>query len=68
LCGLPNPPRRFSAFDVLLALEDLHIGEAGENLALVVDRHFFGGAELRVLRDDGRAKETRAASDRPSLA
>src|SRR6516165_11079121 len=56
-----------SAFDVLLELQDLHIGEAGEDVALVVDRHFLGGAKLRVLRDEGRDLAVLGAADADAL-
>src|SRR5258708_14346200 len=56
-----------SILDVLLDLQNLDVGEAGENIALVVGRGLLGPAELRVGRNEGRDLAVLGAADPHAL-
>src|SRR5260370_902397 len=60
-----SPPA--SILDVLLELPNLGVGEAGEDIALIVGCDLLGRSELRVRRNEGRDLAVLGAADADAL-
>src|SRR5260370_18967682 len=60
-----SPPA--SILDVLLELPNLGVGEAGEDIALIVGRDLLGRSELRIRRNEGRDLAVLGAADADAL-